>query len=136
MKMHKIVLIALLSAFLVSRAAATTKTTTTLSSSLNPSTYGQAVTFTAVVSPKPPNGESITFLQGKNTLGTSTLSGGKATFQISTLTTGAADNIKAQYGGDSTYGSSTSNTIAEVVNPASTTTTVASSQIRQTSGSL
>ena len=40
-----------------------TKTTTTISSSLNPSVYGEAVTFTAVVTPMPPDGETVTFEQ-------------------------------------------------------------------------
>ncbi len=108
-----------------------TKTTTTISSSLNPSTYGQAVTFTAVVSSTlgaPPNGETVTFLQGKNTIGTGNLKNGAATFTISTLTTGGADNIKATYPGDANFASSTSSAVAQVVNEAPTTTTVISSQ--------
>ena len=44
----------------VASLSATTETTTTISSSLNPSVYGQAVTFTAVVSPNPPDGETVT----------------------------------------------------------------------------
>jgi hypothetical protein len=38
------------------------------------------------------------------------------------------DYIKAVYGGDSSYGGSTSNTVSQVVNKATTTTTLASSQ--------
>jgi poly(hydroxyalkanoate) depolymerase family esterase len=105
---------------------ALTKTTTTISSSLNPSTYGQAVTFTASVSPVPPNGETVTFKQGSNVLGTSSLSGGTATFTISILAAGGTDNIKATYAGDSTYASSTSTALPQVVNPASTTITLVS----------
>ena len=70
-----------------------TVTTTTLSSSENPSTYGQAVTFTAVVSSSqgaPPNGETVTFMQGKTVLGTGALSGGTAAFTTSTLPAGGA----------------------------------------------
>jgi hypothetical protein len=59
-------------------------TTTTISSSLNPSTVTQAVTFTAVVSSSSggkPTG-TVTFVIGKNTVvGTATLSGGQAKFQ-------------------------------------------------------
>jgi poly(3-hydroxybutyrate) depolymerase len=55
------------------------------------------------------------------------LSGGTATFAISTLTTGGTDNIKAVYFGDSTLAGSTSNTVKQVVDPAATTTTLGSS---------
>jgi uncharacterized repeat protein (TIGR03803 family) len=50
-----------------------TATTTTLTSSPNPSTYGEAVTFTAVVAPAPPDGESVSFMKGKTVLGTGTI---------------------------------------------------------------
>jgi poly(3-hydroxybutyrate) depolymerase len=102
-------------------------TTTTLSSSLNPSIYGQAVTFTAVVVPEPPDGETVTFLEGKTELGTGVLSSGSATFTISTLTTGGIDNVKAEYPGDSSFSSSTSNVVKQVVDEATTTTALASS---------
>jgi len=111
--------------------AAVTSTSTTLSSSLNPSIYGQSVTFTAVVSSSlgtPPDGETITFLQGKNVRGTGTLSGGSATFSISTLATGGTDSMKAVYGGDSNFAGSTSNVVSQVVDKAATTTALISSQ--------
>src|SRR5208283_1759796 len=79
---------------IVGQGQSGTPTTTTLSSSVNPSTYGQAVTFTAVVSSSagaPPNGENVTFLQGTSTLGTGALNKGTATFTISTLSTGGSD---------------------------------------------
>jgi poly(3-hydroxybutyrate) depolymerase len=104
-----------------------TTTTTALTSSLNPSSYGQAVTFTAVVTPAPPNGEIVTFMQGQNALGTGALSGGSATFTTSTLTAGGTDTMKAVYAGDGTYASSTSNTVSQVVNKAATMTTLTSS---------
>jgi len=50
--------------------ATQTKTTTTLTSSPNPSTYGEPVTFTAVVTPAPPDGETVSFMKGKTVLGT------------------------------------------------------------------
>ena len=113
-----------------SLSAALTSTTTALSSSLNPSSYGQAVIFTAVVTSSagaPPDGETVTFKQGSKILGTGALSGGSAAFTISTLTTGGTDSIKAVYAGDSNYASSTSNTVSQVVDPATTTTTLTSS---------
>ncbi|HTR22772.1 MAG TPA: Ig-like domain repeat protein [Terriglobales bacterium] len=110
------------------KASALTKTTTTLTPSQNPSVYAQPVTFTAVVAPAPLDGETVTFLQGKTSLGTGTLSGGAATFTISVLAPGGTDTIKAEYPGDTTFGSSTSNSVAQVVGPAPTLTTLASSQ--------
>jgi hypothetical protein len=106
-------------------------TSTTLSSSLNPSTYGQEVTFTAVVTlslgAAPPDGETVTFMKGTTVLGTGTLSNGSASFATSTLP--AASNFtKAVYGGDSKFAGSTSKVVKQVVNKAATATTLASSQ--------
>ena len=93
-------------------------TTTTLTSSPNPSTHGQAVTFTAVVTSglgPPPDGEIVTFKKGTTVLGTGTLSGGSASFTTSTLPVGT-NYIKAVYGGDSNFAGSTSKAVAQVVN--------------------
>jgi hypothetical protein len=95
-------------------------TTTTLSCSPNPSTYGQAVTFTAVVSSSaaaPPDGEVVTFMKGKTVLGTGTLSGGSASFTTSTLKVGTT-SVKAVYGGDSNFAGSTSKAVKQVVEKA------------------
>ena len=111
-------------------------TTTTLTSSPNPSTYGQAVTFTAAVTSKigaPPDGETVSFMKGKTVLGTGTLSGGSASFTTSTLKVGT-NAIKAVYGGDSNFAGSTSKTVSQVVSKATTTTTLASSQNPSNSG--
>src|ERR1035441_7102941 len=92
--------------FLGTLASAKTATTTTLSSALNPSSYGQSVTFTAVVTSSqgaPPDGETVTFKQSSTVLGTGALNGGTATFSTSTLKTGGTDSIKATYAGDSTF---------------------------------
>jgi hypothetical protein len=111
-------------------------TTTKLLSSPNPSTYGQAVTFTAVITSglgAPPDGETITLMKGTTILGTGALSGGSASFTISTLPV-ATNPIKAMYGGDSKFGSSTSQALKQVVNKATTTTTLTSSQNPSNSG--
>jgi len=95
-------------------------TTTTLSSAPNPSTYGQAVTFTAEVTSAlgpPPDGETVTFMKGKTVLGTGALSDGSTTFMTSTLPVGT-NAITAVYGGDSKYASSTSKAVKQVVNKA------------------
>ncbi|MGD0181616.1 MAG: choice-of-anchor tandem repeat GloVer-containing protein [Terriglobales bacterium] len=105
-------------------------TTTALTPSPNPSAYGEAVTFTALVTSSlgaPPDGESVTFMRGAEVLGTGTLSSGSASFAISTLPLGA-HAIRAVYGGDSKFGYSTSNAVNQVVNKAVTTTTLASSR--------
>jgi len=73
-----------------------------VTSSLNPSTSGQPVTFTAAVKTTtgvPNNGEVITFSHGKTILGTGTLSGGSATFTTATLPVGGM-TITAAYPGD------------------------------------
>ena len=105
-------------------------TTTTLSSSPNPSTYGQAVTFIATVTSSlgapPPDGETVSFMKGTAVLGTGTLSGGSASFMTSTLSVGT-NAIKAVYGGDSNLPASTSKAVSQVVSKAATTTTLASS---------
>jgi hypothetical protein len=95
----------------------TEKTTTTLGSTPNPSTVGEEVTFTATVSSSagaPPDGETVSFVQGKTTLGTGTLSGGSASFTTSTLKKGT-DSIVAVYGGDSEFAGSKSKPDKQVV---------------------
>jgi Bacterial Ig-like domain (group 3)/Kelch motif/Galactose oxidase, central domain len=103
-------------------------TTTTLATSLTPSTFEQQVTLTATVAqvtgPTTPTGGTVTFLDGANTIGTATLSNGTATLPISTLTTGS-HSLTASYAGvTNTFGASTSSAITPTVNQAGTTTTV------------
>src|SRR5271157_3532819 len=120
------ILIVLLMGTASSLSAALTTTTTTLTSSLNPSTYGEAVTFTAVVTPAPQDGEIVTFKRGANVLGTGTLSSGSATFTTSALPVGTS-TIQAAYGGDLDFAGSTSNAVSQVVDKATTTTALVSS---------
>ena len=96
-------------------------TTTALTSSLNPSTVGQSVTFTASVSGAggPPTG-TVTFKEGATILGTGTLSSGTATFSTASLGVGTHP-ITAVYSGDATFAASTSNTVTQVVNAKGTT---------------
>ena len=100
-------------------------TTTALSPSANPSTFGQSVTFTATVSPSAATG-TVTFKDGVTTLGTGSLSSGTATFSTSSLTAGS-HSITAVYSGDTNYTTSTSAITTQTVNKASTTTTLTSS---------
>jgi hypothetical protein len=101
-------------------------TTTTVSSSAEPSNYGQTVTFTAFVSSSggTPDG-TITFKNGSVSLGTATLSGGQASLAVSTLNAGP-HTINAVYSGSSVYAKSTG-TLAQIVEPAATTTGITSS---------
>jgi hypothetical protein len=98
-----------------------TATTTTLSSSLNPASFGQSVTLTATVNPPIATG-SVTFKDGGSELGTSALSNGSATYVNSALSVGS-HGITAVYAGDGTYGGSTSNTLTQTINKNDNTTT-------------
>ena len=94
-------------------------TATSLASNLNPSTFGQMVTFTATVTVLPPGTGtptgSVTFFNNGVPIGTSTLNAsGVATLSISTLSVGRHP-ITAVYGGDATYDGSTSADLEQVV---------------------
>jgi hypothetical protein len=90
---------------------------TSLTSSLNPSPRGHAVTFTAKVSPQfagTPGGK-VTFKNGTTVLATVTLSSGKATFTTSTLPVGS-HSITATFTGDGNFNSSASPVLTQKVN--------------------
>lgn len=101
-------------------------TSTQVTSSLNPSTYGNSVSFTATVtaSAGTPTG-SVTFRSGKVVLGKVPLYNGTATYTTTaTQLSGGNDSITAAYGGDSTHSSSMSLALTQVVNTAATSTTM------------
>jgi hypothetical protein len=108
-------------------------TACTITSSVNPSSYGQTVTFTGTVSSAigaPPNGETLTFKQLLSNgteliLGTGVLNAGVATFSISTLPIGT-DKVKVTYLGDGKFANSYSAAVPQVINKISTTTTLSS----------
>lgn len=107
-------------------------TTTSVASSLNPSTVGTSVTFTATVSSTTAGTitGTVTFKDGATTLGTGTINAGKATFNTSSLTQGS-HSVTAVYGGDTNFATSTSTAVSQVVNASSkaaTTTVVTSSK--------
>ncbi len=96
-------------------------TTTTLTSSLNPSNFGQSVTFTATVTSQgfkgTPTG-TVTFYNGTTSIGTSNLNkSGVATLTTSKLPVGT-DRITATYNGDSNFAPSTSPVLRQVVDGA------------------
>jgi Bacterial Ig-like domain (group 3) len=84
----------------------------TLISSLNPSTYGTAVTFTATL-PSSATG-TVTFKDGTTTLDTATLTRGQTTYKTSTLAKGT-HSITAVYSGDPNYNTATSKVLSQKV---------------------
>jgi hypothetical protein len=104
--------------------------TIVVTSSGNPSVYGQAVTFTATATPNPPGSGiptgSVTFVDGLTTLGSATLSGGRATFKTSSLAVGP-HSITAIYGGDINFSTNTSAVLNQVVNQDGASTSLISS---------
>ena len=102
-------------------------TTTVLASSLNPSVYGQAVTFTAAVSAASGTATgTVIFYDGTTAIGSATLAGGSASLSTSALAAGS-HSITAAYQGFGNFQPSTSAPLNQVVNPATTTTSLASS---------
>jgi hypothetical protein len=103
-------------------------TSTKLVSSLNPSTFGKTVTFTASVGSTVTGNitGTVTFKDGTTKLSTVTISAGKATFATSKLTAGT-HAITAHYDGSANFADSTSPVVQQKVNKAKTTTTLKSS---------
>ncbi|MEP7097286.1 MAG: Ig-like domain-containing protein, partial [Dokdonella sp.] len=105
-------------------------TTTTVVSSLNPSTFGQSVTFTATVTGGTAPTGTVQFKDGATSLGAPVvLTGTTATLTTAALSVGTHP-ITAVYSGDSSNGGSLSPALSQMVNgvaPAATTTGVVSS---------
>jgi hypothetical protein len=96
-------------------SAAKLDTTTALTSTPNPSAFGQTVTFTATVTGQggTPSG-TVTFSEGATALGTIPLSNGVATLTKNDLT-GGAHTITATYSGDATFNGSATSLVQTVV---------------------
>jgi len=120
--------------FLGSSAAASqtvnkSPTTMSVNSAPNPSVYGQAVTFTAIVAASgggagTPSG-TVMFNDGASTLGSASLdTSGTAVLTVNSLTAGS-HNITASYTGDASFLASTA-TVSQTVNKSPTTTNVSS----------
>ncbi len=107
-----------------SNTVTVTVTGIVVSSSVNPSTYSQNVTFTATVATGDTG--SVTFMDGTTSLGTKTLSGTTATLSLSTLSVNS-HNITGVYSGDGSHSAATSPVLAQVVNKATPTVTVTTS---------
>jgi hypothetical protein len=118
-------------------APAAAATSTSLTSSPNPSTFGQTVTLSSTVTSGAgvPTG-TVTFRDGATVLGTATLVNGSASLSISTLAVGSHP-LTALYGGSATFAASTSAVVTQVVNAAAaaaTTTTLTSTPNPSTTG--
>ncbi len=123
----------------VSVLATPVATTTSLASSAATLNLGSSVTFTATVSSAvgPPTG-SVTFLDGTATLGTGTLTAGTtnstATYTATALGAGT-HSITAVFGVGTTFASSTSAALSEVVTAPAYTFTATPSSLTTASGS-
>ncbi|TLY27510.1 MAG: Ig-like domain repeat protein, partial [Ignavibacteria bacterium] len=101
----------------ITQVVGQTSPTVTLASSVNPSTFGQNVTFKAKVdnASGTPTG-SVTFYDGATSLGNVSLVGDSAQVSSASLSS-ASHTIKAVYSGDSNF-KSDSATVTQVVNQA------------------
>ncbi len=106
-------------------------TSTTVTSSLNPSPFGQGVTFTATASAVAPGAGTpmgtMTFYDGSTPLGVVPLdASGRADFTMSLLAIGT-HSVTAQYSGDLNFSGSTSAALSQTVNKAVSISVIASS---------
>lgn len=102
-----------------SSSAKAAPTVSSLTVTPNPAITGQSVSLTATVTSANvgvPTG-SITFIDGVSPVGTAALSGGKATLSVNSLSAGTHP-LTAVYGGDASFGGSTSASVALTVNAA------------------
>jgi len=95
----------------------TYSTKTALTAQPNPSQINQTVTLTATITsiPPVPNGEVVTFYNGKTNLGTGATTSGVATLTTS-FSTAKTYTIKATYPGDP-FRKASSGTVKQVVSP-------------------
>jgi hypothetical protein len=99
---------------IVNQVVLETTSKATLTSSPNPSTQGQAVTFTAkMTSPTVIPTGPVTFIAGTTVLGTAQLGGGKAKLVISSLPVGST-KVTVKYKGDSNIAKSSASVIQTV----------------------
>jgi Glycoside hydrolase family 44/Bacterial Ig-like domain (group 3) len=111
-------------------------TTTLLTASPTQGTAGQGVVLTATVSGAGSPTGIVTFMDGAVSIGSGTLSGGKASLTISAMRAGS-HVITAAYSGDSGDAASASGPVTVILTqpaPASTTTTLAASETQLTFG--
>lgn len=100
-------------------------TSTALGSSSNPSVFGASVSLTAIVSGSGTPTGAVTFTDGTTTLGSADLTGGQATLTTTVFATGSHP-ITATYAGGIGFSPSTSSTLTQIVDPATTSTVMSS----------
>ena len=104
-------------------------TTTSLILSVNPSSFGQSVSFTATIAANAPGAGTptgtVTFSDGATVLGTITLVNGVAAFTTTNLSVGTHP-ITAVYSSDTNFTSSTSIVVNQVVNKSTSGTALTS----------
>jgi hypothetical protein len=96
----------------------------TLASSVNPSTAGQTVTFTATVNPAATGG--VQYFDGAALIGTASVASGVATFSTSALAVGT-HSISVVYSGDANFFSASSTPLTQTVVKATSSVALASS---------
>jgi hypothetical protein len=106
-------------------------TAVALTADINPSVFGQQVTFSVAVTAVPPGAGvptgNVAIMEGQNVLGNIALDGtGKGGLALKTLTTGA-HNLTAVYQGDANFNGANSAVLNQVVNKAQTAITLSSS---------
>src|SRR5207302_2543155 len=99
--------------------------------SVNPSVSGQTITFTATVTAVAPAAGTpsgtVTFFDGVTNLGSAALdASGQATLSIASLAVGS-HNLTVSYSGDGNFNPSSSATLTQTVNQASSSTSLVSS---------
>src|SRR2546427_686274 len=112
-------------------------TTTSLTSTPNPSNFGQTVTLSATVNPvAPATGVltgTVTFRDGATTLATVALVNGSASLSISTLAPGS-HSLTAVYNGSASFAGGTSAVVNHVVNAGNSSTSLTSAPNPSTTG--
>jgi hypothetical protein len=96
-----------------SHLSAQVSTSLVISSSANPSIFGQPVTLTATITPSAATGK-VTFYDGTNILGSAPVSGGVASLVTIGIDYGAR-NLAARYIGNSNYSRTGSSALTETI---------------------
>src|SRR5207302_9267000 len=99
--------------------------TTTVSTSGSPTIYGQTVTFTITVSPTNFVTGNVLYFDNGRYAGSAPLTSVQDIAPVTQLSSGS-HTITVLYAGDANYSRSTSNTLPQTVNKATTTTAVPS----------
>lgn len=92
-------------------------TTSTLTSSVNPASFGQSVVLTATARPQSGNGTptgTMSFLDGTTVLGSVALSNGQGSLTTSSLAVGI-HSLTAAYSGDGSFAASTSAVLNQTI---------------------